>query len=212
MRHVLRDVKTWRVSDMSKFAHIFLKWGNTPDRWDLRTTEKSSAVGSPGGVRELQFGQDGLKVSKDHIWVRVLLSQHRLFQPAVRPDARSVTGKDVRSVSGMCRNIRNFCLLAFQESLFLDRPAVRRYGPIRLIRSVSQPTKSIELVGWPGVGESLGSEGFSNVLLSTLCGASTTLSEMKLSQRAQRVTLSASPISAGKHYAENDASNCRNSD
>lgn len=76
-RHVLRDLKTWRGS-------MIHHWWNTPDRWDLRTTEKSSAVRRPGRVRESHSGQDGLKVSKDHIWVRVLLSQQHLLQPAVR--------------------------------------------------------------------------------------------------------------------------------
>ncbi len=65
-RHVLLDTKTWRGLDMSKFAHIFPRWGNTPDRWDLRTKEKSSAVGSPGGVRESHLALNGLRVSKEH--------------------------------------------------------------------------------------------------------------------------------------------------
>jgi hypothetical protein len=55
------------------------------------------------------------------------------------------------------------------------------YGPTRLIWFFSQPPKLPELVGWPDVRESLGSEGFSNVLLSTLCGASATPSEAKSS-------------------------------
>lgn len=59
-RHVLRNMKTWRGS-------MIHHWWNTPDRWDLRTTEKSSAVRRPGRVREPHFCQDGLKVNKDHI-------------------------------------------------------------------------------------------------------------------------------------------------
>lgn len=47
--------------------------------------------------------------------------------------------------------------------------------PSRLVWSVSQSPKLPELVGWPGVRESLGSEGFSNVLFSTLYGVSDTL-------------------------------------
>lgn len=74
-RHVLRDMKTWRGS-------MIHHWWNTPDRWDLRTTEKSSAVGSSGGVRECHFGPNGLKVSQVHL--KGLLPQQRLFRPAVR--------------------------------------------------------------------------------------------------------------------------------
>lgn len=51
-RHVLRDMKTWRGS-------MIHHWWNTPDRRDLRTTEKSSAVGSPGGVRESHLALNG---------------------------------------------------------------------------------------------------------------------------------------------------------
>jgi len=66
-RHVLRYMKTWRGFHLSSFGRIFHRRCNTPDRWDLRTTEKSSAVGSRCGVRESHLALNGLKVSKDHI-------------------------------------------------------------------------------------------------------------------------------------------------
>ena len=68
-------MKTWRGFDASSFEWIIPRRGNAPDWWGLRTTEKSSAVRSPGGVKESHFGLNGSNVSKEHI---------NLLQPAVR--------------------------------------------------------------------------------------------------------------------------------
>lgn len=70
-------------ADASKSGWILLRRGNTPDRWDFRTTEKSSVVrlfakgflrsarktsrDTTGcKVRKSHFGPDGSNVSQDH--------------------------------------------------------------------------------------------------------------------------------------------------